>query len=83
MTLLLFGIAREIVGAPALELRGHDASGAPPSTVAELHARLTARYPELGALGSLRYAVNQAFAAGDTAIGPADELALIPPVSGG
>ena len=83
MTLLLFGIAREIVGAPALEFRGHDPGAAPPSTVAELHARLTERYPALGAVGSLRYAVNQAFAAADAPIGPADELALIPPVSGG
>nr|VFK00336.1 MAG: molybdopterin synthase sulfur carrier subunit [Candidatus Kentron sp. H]VFK00349.1 MAG: molybdopterin synthase sulfur carrier subunit [Candidatus Kentron sp. H]VFK04514.1 MAG: molybdopterin synthase sulfur carrier subunit [Candidatus Kentron sp. H] len=41
-------------------------------------------YPELDGLrGVTRIAVNQVFCQGDASLTPEDELALIPPVSGG
>ena len=80
MHLLTFGVAREIAGAPRLDLG--DGDGAP-ATVAELHALLLARHPALADIGAVRYAVNQSFAEDSTPIHPGDELAIIPPVSGG
>ena len=35
------------------------------------------------ALGSVRVAINQRFAAADTPLQPGDELAFLPPISGG
>lgn len=77
--LLLFGITREIVGSDTVEIPASDL----PDTVAALRALLLERYPSLREITSLRIAVNNQFAAGDTPIGPRDEVALIPPVSGG
>jgi molybdopterin synthase catalytic subunit len=54
-----------------------------PATVAELRAALESQYPELGSLDHCRIAVDQAFADDDTPVDDAEELALIPPVSGG
>ena len=36
-----------------------------------------------GALGEVRVAINQQFAAADTPLQPGDELAFLPPISGG
>ena len=74
----LFGIAREIVGQPSLRLtvpEGQSAQG----LLADLHVR----YPELARLSSLAVAVNNEYAADDTPLHERDEIALIPPVSGG
>ncbi len=78
LRLKTFGAARDIIGSP--ELSVVDASV---DTVARLHANLLAAYPELARIGSVRYAVNEAFAREQDAIRPGDELAIIPPVSGG
>lgn len=54
------------------------------ATVADVAAALVERYPALrDVLGSGRPVVNQQFVAPDTAVGPADDVAFIPPVSGG
>ena len=82
MHLLTFGVAREIAGASRIDLAA-EADVPPPGTVAELHARLLARFPALADVGAVRYAVNQRFADDDTPLPPGDELAIIPPVSGG
>ena len=82
MHLLTFGVAREIAGAPQLDL-ATEPGAPPPATVAELHALLLSRYPALADIGAVRYAVNQSFAQASTPIHPGDELAIIPPVSGG
>ncbi|QIX63469.1 molybdopterin converting factor subunit 1 [Hymenobacter lutimineralis] len=74
----LFGIAREIVGQPTLEMvapEGQSAQG----LLQDLHAR----YPALARLSSLAVAVNNEYAADDTPLREHDEIALIPPVSGG
>ncbi len=78
LTIALFGIAREIVGKSSLELSvpaGQSAAG--------LLAELRAQYPALAGLRSLAVAVNNEYAADDVALHERDEIALIPPVSGG
>ncbi len=78
LTIALFGIAREIVGQSSLELSvpaGQSAAG--------LLAELRAQYPALANLRSLAVAVNNEYAADDVALHERDEIALIPPVSGG
>ena len=54
------------------------------ATVGALWEQLVARYPRLAAYsGRLLYAVNQEFGALDTELYDGDEVAFIPPVSGG
>ncbi len=54
-----------------------------PATVVSAWTALVALHPSLEAASSLAYAVNRAYADLDTALHDGDELALIPPVSGG
>lgn len=84
MTILLFGITKDIVGSSTLSVPTSNATGKPlPKTVKELKQFLGASYPELNALSSLAVAVNNNYAGEDDPIDPYDEIALIPPVSGG
>ena len=54
------------------------------ATVGVLWELLIARYPRLGVYsGRLLYAVNQEFGTLETELRGGDEVALIPPVSGG
>ena len=54
------------------------------ATVADLSAALIQQYPSLAAWQpSFRTAVNQEFAHPDNQLRPNDEVAIIPPVSGG
>ena len=54
------------------------------ATVGMLWESLVARYPRLGGYsGKLLYAVNQEFGMLETPLRAGDEVALIPPVSGG
>ncbi len=78
LKIALFGIAREIVGQPTLEISAPEGQSAQ-GLLADLHAR----YPELARLSSLAVAVNNEYAAADTLLQERDEIALIPPVSGG
>ena len=55
-----------------------------PATVAQLVERLLENYPALvGFQESLRYAVNEKFADPSDPLHDNDEVAVIPPVSGG
>ena len=55
-----------------------------PATVAALRRGLSERFPALaGLLARSALAVNGEFADEDTPVSPGDEVALIPPVSGG
>lgn len=74
----LFGITREIIGQSALEV-----SGPAQQSVAELMDQLRAQYPALGELTSFAVAVNNEYAGPDYQLHEHDEIALIPPVSGG
>jgi molybdopterin converting factor subunit 1 len=79
VSVLLFGRVREIVGAIEIEL-----PAAPGETTASLLDALVARHPGLGPWrGSLRVAVNREYAPGERAVSAGDEIAVIPPVSGG
>lgn len=79
ITVRFFAGHRDIVGAS--ELRLSLAEGA---TVGSLWARLAADHPRLaGYSGRLLYAVNQQFATLADPLYDGDEVAYIPPVSGG
>ncbi len=79
MEVLLFGIAREIVGDAVLKIP-HDADL---KDVNDLRAWLAERYPQFKGLSSLAIAVNQEYANDTDALPAGAEIALIPPVSGG
>jgi sulfur-carrier protein len=72
-----FGITRDLLGGreATIEIKG--------KTVGDLRAALSDRFPELEGLRSLLIAVNNDYADDNVVIGTSDEIALIPPVSGG
>lgn len=78
MKVLAFGIAKDIFGASFTE--AEISAGA---TVKELKSLLEERYNKLKELKSYLVAVNNEYAADDRAINSNDEIAIIPPVSGG
>lgn len=75
--LKVFGIGAEILGGREVDV------DFPGLTVGDLRQFLVARYPQLGELRSLYLAVNHQYATDQHAIAEGDEIALIPPVSGG
>jgi molybdopterin converting factor subunit 1 len=81
MTVLLFGITRDIIGKPSLEVPENEAASL--SSVGLLKSHLLHLFPELKNLSSLAVAVNNTYASDKTPISTSDEIALIPPVSGG
>ena len=81
MTILLFGIAKDIVGVSSLKLPVSNTMDL--KTVGQLKAHLHKSYPGLAKLSSLAIAVNSSYAEEDELINSYDEIALIPPVSGG
>ena len=72
-----FGITKDIVGGRETVIETEE------QTVAALRASLQKKYPALTSLRSLFIAVNNDYADETAAIGEGDEIALIPPVSGG
>ena len=84
MTVLLFGVTKDIVGSPSFSIPTTSATGKKiPKTVEELRSFLGNAYPELEKLTSLAIAVNNNYADDSQEINSYDEIALIPPVSGG
>jgi molybdopterin converting factor subunit 1 len=77
MTVKLFGIAKDIVGNSTLTISQEIIS------VDKLLMHLKSEYPEFEKLTSLLVAINDEYAAPDAEIKSADEIAIIPPVSGG
>ena len=77
MGILLFGAAKDIAGVPVLEKPDHI------TDVATLKVWLYEAYPALQQLKSMMIAVNRAYATDTQLIGTGDEIAVIPPVSGG
>ncbi len=78
VSILAFGIAKDIFSGPATSMvlsRG--------ATVGELKAALELKYSRLGLLVSYMIAVNNEYAQDDLVISERDEIAIIPPVSGG
>ena len=77
MGILLFGIVRETVGVSVLE------RPATVKDVASLKQWLFEEYPSLKQLSSLLIAVNRTYATDNQTFSETDEVAIIPPVSGG
>jgi molybdopterin converting factor subunit 1 len=78
ITVLAFGIARDIFGGASVTVElANDA------TTADLKASLEEKYPRLKHLTSYMVAVNNEYAEDDGLIAERDEVAIIPPVSGG
>jgi len=73
-----FGISREIIGNNVLELEVPEGS-----TIGELKQELFQKYPLFADLKSLYVAVNNEYAPEEVLLKEGDEIALIPPVSGG
>ncbi len=75
----LFAITRQLVGRPtcSVELPAS-------ATVADLRRELSRQVAELvPVIKSLQFAVGTQYATDATVISPGDEIACIPPVSGG
>jgi molybdopterin converting factor small subunit len=75
----LFATFRDLAGADAISVPLE-----PGASVSDLRERLATMWPNMrGLLAKSAVAVNEEYAAGDREIRPGDDLALIPPVSGG
>lgn len=79
MNILLFGIAKDIIGQSEFEVP--DATI--PKSVQELKNYLIKKFPDFGKLSSFAVAVNSEYAQDDVTLERNDEIAIIPPVSGG
>jgi len=78
INILAFGIAKDIFGGPSISTElANDAS------VSNLKYVLEKEYPKLKQLASYMIAVNNEYALPGDCIHPSDEIAIIPPVSGG
>lgn len=80
MEVLFFGIAKDIVGKSQLQFSETDEV---PNTVSELKKMISETYPAFSKLSSLAVAVNSEYAADNVSLNRNDEIAIIPPVSGG
>lgn len=72
-----FGISKDIVGGNEITLQMQG------KTVADLRNELKTQFPSLRNLKSLLIAVNNTYAHDAEPLKEEDEIALIPPVSGG
>ena len=78
INILAFGVAKEIFGGPTVGVQlNNDA------TVYNLKYILEDKYPRLKQLASYMVAVNDEYALDGDTIHERDEIAIIPPVSGG
>jgi molybdopterin synthase sulfur carrier subunit len=77
VSILAFGIAKEILGTNQLVV---DFEG---STSQDLKNILESQFPRLQQLSSYLIAVNNEYISDVTEISSNDEIAIIPPVSGG
>lgn len=78
VNILLFGITKDLVGKQKLQMQLPEGT-----VVANFKKLLSKKYPELIELNSLAIAVNSEYASDDVVLHSNDEIALIPPVSGG
>ena len=78
LNLLCFGIAREILGGDAQKMEFPDSK-----TIGDLKIFLNEHYPELNKLAHYMVAKNNQYAADIDLVADNDEIAIIPPVSGG
>ena len=74
----LFGITRDIIGGNIAEVEMSQSAD-----VQTILGQLKTNYPKLQDIKSLLVAVNSEYAESDLVLSETDEIALIPPVSGG
>ena len=74
----LFGITKDIVGSNIVEIEMSQSSN-----VQSVLVELKTNYPKLKDIKSLLVAVNSEYAEPNLVLSENDEIALIPPVSGG
>ena len=76
---LLFGAAADRAGTRKVQLEVEEST-----TLAEVWPLLAERYPGLSSMrDTLAFAVNGEYARMDGSVDPGDEVAVLPPVSGG
>lgn len=78
LNILAFGITKDIVGGSSIEIELPEGL-----SVGELKNKLGDRYPDMKKLTSLLVAVNEEYGDDTYVLTEKDEIALIPPVSGG
>lgn len=78
LEILTFGIARDIIGSSVFKIELTEGA-----TVDGLKRQILEQYPRFIALSSLMIAVNAEYGNETTVLKEGDEIALIPPVSGG
>lgn len=78
ITILSFGIAKDITGQRFLDWELSEGN-----SVGELRKSLVKQFPRLAELAAVRLAVNSEYATEELELKENDEVALIPPVSGG
>ena len=78
VNVLAFGIAKDIFGGSTVNVDLHE-----DKTIRILKDSLEERYPRLKQLASYMVAVNNEYAEDENIINEKDEIAIIPPVSGG
>ncbi len=78
VSVLLFGITRDLAGQSSVEVPFSEGA-----SVGDLLSQLHQSYPALAGIRSLLVAINGEYAEADQTLHPRDEIALIPPVSGG
>ena len=72
-----FGVAKEIVNSDTLNVK------IPILSVKNLRDEIHSSFPEFSSIKGFMIAVNQEYATDDMEISASDEIAIIPPVSGG
>ena len=76
---VFLGPAKNLANTESVSLEVADGT-----TLADLRRLLAERYAGLRrAMGTIRFAINEEFAGDDAVLRAGDEVALIPPVSGG
>ncbi len=78
ITVLSFGIAKEIFGASSIEIELQEGA-----TSNDLKFFLEEKYPRLRALASYMIAIDNEYSTDNQIITSKNEVAIIPPVSGG
>ena len=78
LEVMAFGITRDIVGQTLFQVDLPTGS-----SVGDLRTHLLATYPDLAKLTSLLIAVEQEYGDAERILTGGEEIALIPPVSGG
>jgi molybdopterin synthase sulfur carrier subunit len=78
LTILAFSVVKEIFNGNSIQIELPQGA-----TTADLKAYLNSQYPALQQLATYLIAVNSEYSAEQTIIQEGDEIAIIPPVSGG